>query len=244
MNKKGIGTEQVLKLILFLASAIVIIWVVITVNEKLQGPIKVEGLRTKVELAAANKDFLKGVSAPAEVFRCGTERVYWEEDDVPSVAKKISEEVIRVRDSYGVDKQIDFFSDWTSDALFDKINICYVCAIASNNELFDSSDDFVKILDTVVRTETFDESLGYYPLFYGYDTKNNEVLTGVRLFTTKSSLRIGPKDNLFIGHALSKFKEFGTFKPSSGASGGIFIMNADDLNEYCSDDYLFIDEYA
>ena len=63
MNSKGIGTEQVLELILFVAAAVVIIGAFILVFTRTQTPVEAEGLRAKVEFAVQGKQVLNGVSS-------------------------------------------------------------------------------------------------------------------------------------------------------------------------------------
>ncbi len=235
MNKKGMCTEEVKELILLVVGIIVIVGVVIVVYQRLQGPVEAEGLRTKVELAAKTKDFLVGVSAPADVFRCGTKREYWNEKTIEGVSGKINKAVLRTYYSYGAEEQIDFFSDWAQSLgkliPFKDRNlvICYICAIATNSKSFGPSEKFRKL----IYDEYYVDNI-YTGPFFSWD-KDNEFIFDVE------GLEIDLEKPLFIGYAISKFKEPYTFRTSSGFSGRIFVLTQEDLNNLCTEDYLFID---
>ena len=240
MNKNGLGTEELGKLLLFIAGVIVVSGAVILIWGNLQGPVQAEGVRTKVELAASGKNILFGTSPSAETFKCGTQRVYLNEENIEELGAEIGKLVVRSRYSYGADEQLDFFSDWIAKAFFDVVDICYVCSIVTNSKEFDSSDKLVGAIESYMN-EIYpgkDKSiLNNILVVYGYNEKTDELSPG---FSDYVDIQISEDKPLFVGYALLKYKERGHLLPNKGCGVG-FVFNSEDLNNYCSEDYLFID---
>ncbi len=254
MNKSGIGTEQVLSLILLIAGILVVGYAFITITERLRGPTEAEGLRTKVELAAGGKSLSFGtLTASPQFFSCGTQRVYWDVQTIEELANEIEKVVRRVQYSYGEDQQLDFFSDFN----LKEQHLCFVCVIASNNKQFGPSEELSKHLiydKTFIRENPSPPpKYDYYGPFFGYHKEQDigyDFETEPREFLA-NYLIIGSDDLLFVGYAVEKSRAvrelFGMrINPNpflaDEFTGRTFVMNQKDLNDYCSQEYLFIDD--
>ena len=93
MNKKGIGKEELLGILIFVLGTVVIVGAIIILWPNLFRLSGTESLRAKVDLAATTKDYTKGlIGTPAENFRCelGQDpREYWTDLSQEVVAQKI-----------------------------------------------------------------------------------------------------------------------------------------------------------
>lgn len=250
MNKKGMGTEEVKDLMLLVLGIVVIVGAVIVIWGRVIGPAEAEGLRTKVELAALGKGATLGLlTSDPKTFSCETQRAYWEFETEEDLAKEIEKYVKRVRYSYGEDEQLDFFSDFN---IAEK-HVCYVCAIVSNSkELGPSSKLNDLLFKRFIRDNKNPPPLKeFYGPFYDYDASND--LTGIPQdipfdFNARK-VETGPQKLLFIGYGIDKFREaiqltdnvFVNPAFAENFVGRSFVLNQENLNEYCSEDLLFID---
>ena len=208
MNKKGLGAEQAVEIVLFLAAAIVIIGAVIVYVPKLQGASEAEGLRAKVELAVKGKNLIGGISlASPETFRCGTKRLYWNENTLEDVADNIKDETYVAWYAYG-EGRLDFISNWAGEYFKSEENpACYVCSIATNSKYFGPNEKWNLYL--VGENNEYWEEDEFFRSYYFYDPKQGEPLFGIKAqeyyIFPNDKLDIGPDDPLFIGVSIVKF---------------------------------------